>query len=61
LNIKLIFLLIFFIVLNLAQPDWSTQDLADPGLKLGPVEEKIGKVMIWLTRQNPVKKPVATR
>jgi hypothetical protein len=58
LNIKLIFLLIFFIVLNLAQPDRSTQDLADSGLKPGPVEEKIGKVM---TRQNPVKKPVATR
>jgi hypothetical protein len=33
----------------------------DPGLELGWVEEKIREEKTWLTRQNPVKNPVATR
>jgi len=33
----------------------------DPGLEPGQVEEQIGEEKTWLTWQNPVKNPVATR
>jgi hypothetical protein len=49
------------IILKPGPAQWVTRVLTDPGLEPGQVEEQIGEEKTWLTRQNPVKNPVATR